>query len=129
MTMDLMPTILALTGTQKPQDLSFDGKNIRSVLLENKSLPQQRTVFWNWPRRNIAAVRRGPWKLVLKQSGIESPKLFNLEEDLGEHHNLANKYPDRVDQLTQTYKQWKQEVTAEATQEPDQNLSPPKWVQ
>ncbi len=129
MTMDLMPTILALTGTKKPKGLSFDGKSIRPVLLENQSLPKQRTVFWNWPRRNIAAVRQGPWKLILKQPGVDPPKLFNLDEDLGEQNNVASTYPGRVDQLTQIYDQWKQEVTEEATQQPDEKLSSPEWVQ
>lgn len=129
LTMDLVPTLLDLTGTEAPDSLSFDGRSLRPVLLDQDTLSGQRTVFWNWPRRGTAAVRHGRWKLVLKQPGVDTPKLFDLDADLGEQRDLADQHSGRVDRLTQRYHQWREDVTATATPQPSEKLTPPKWIQ
>jgi hypothetical protein len=40
-------------------------------------------------------MRRGPWKLRLNQE----VELYNLEDDLAESTNLAERYPDRVEAM------------------------------
>jgi arylsulfatase len=110
------------------EGLELDAVDLSPVLLEGQNLSETRTVFWNRRGRPLAAARRGNWKLVLEQGGHDTPKLFNLAEDRGEQHDLSEQYPERVEGLTKAYQQWKEEVTADATEQPDEQLEPPAWL-
>jgi arylsulfatase A-like enzyme len=61
---DLMPTMLDLASVPAPYGHELDGVSLRPVLLKGEALPE-RTLFWEF--RDRAAVRRGPWKLVVNQ--------------------------------------------------------------
>ncbi|MEM0970522.1 MAG: hypothetical protein AAGJ31_14295, partial [Verrucomicrobiota bacterium] len=63
---------------------------------------------------NITAIRQGPWKLALKPQSIgmgfneqpedlrsQEPRLYHLEEEIGEQTNRATEHPDLVERLTQ----------------------------
>jgi arylsulfatase A-like enzyme len=55
----------------------------------------------------ISAVRRGRWKLVVhRQKAPEKPELYDLAEDLGEKHNVADEHPDVVAGLLAVMKRW-----------------------
>jgi len=55
--------------------------------------------------RHLFAVRRGDWKLVLKEEG-GSTELYNLKRDVGEKQNLAVHEPDRVAELRGLFDRW-----------------------
>ena len=128
MTMDLMPTLLELSHTEKPAGLKLDGKSLVPVLLEGKGWEKERTVYWNWPHRGNRAIREGPWKLVLNEGGIDEPKLFNLARDLGEEDDLAGDYREKVERMRQQFAEWEREVAADATPQPKEKLTPPEWL-
>ena len=111
MTMDIFPTLLALTSALSPADVEVDGVNLLPVLLEGKELPG-RKLFWSYERRENQrekVVREGPWKLYIRG---EEKHLFNLAEDLSEQNNLIAAYPESVRTMEAAFAQWYEEVTA-----------------
>ncbi len=57
-------------------------------------------------------MREGPYKLVVDQSQNQRPNiyLFDLEEDLGEQHNIAKKNPKKLKSMLSDLSGWHQEV-------------------
>ncbi len=104
--MDLFATMASIAGAKPPAGLNLDGADLLPVLAESRKLPK-RTLFWRY--RKEKAVRKGPWKLLVQGDKV---RLFNLEEDLGEKENLANKRPDMVKQLEDELAAWEREVSA-----------------
>ncbi len=104
--MDLFATMASIAGAKPPAGLKLDGADLLPVLAESRKLPK-RTLFWRY--RKEKAVRKGPWKLLVQGDKV---RLFNLEEDLGEKENLANKRPDMVKQLEDELAAWEREVSA-----------------
>ena len=105
--LDLMPTMLALAGIPAPQDRPLDGVDLMPVL-QGKPLASPRQLFWNG-----VAMRDGTWKLMLnrKGRGQVSAELYQLSDDVGELRDLAAQYPDRVQQMKAALESWKQDVT------------------
>ena len=125
-TLDVMPTLLALVGpgggagavsagTEAMTLPPFDGVDLSPVLLRQEALAPRR-LFWGadgtfW---NGAAVRDGPWKLVIdRHEGTPGPPmLFDLDEDLGEQTDLAAAHPDRVERMLAALEAWRTDVGA-----------------
>jgi arylsulfatase A-like enzyme len=84
-TMDLLPTFASLAGAPALADL--DGHDIRPLLFQE---PNAKTPYKFL--RSAGSVRAGPWKLV-------KGELYNLDDDLGEKNNLAEKFPEKVKEL------------------------------
>jgi arylsulfatase A-like enzyme len=104
MTMDFFPTIARLAGAPLPARQKVDGLDISPLLMKGQQI-NKRTLFWR--KGNARAVRRGPWKLVVKGDQIE---LYNLDDDLGEKKNLATEQPELVVELTKALAEWEKEV-------------------
>jgi arylsulfatase A-like enzyme len=57
------------------------------------------------------AIRAGDWKLVeLDESG--EVELYNLEDDLGESHELSTEHPETRDRLLAELHAWQKELGA-----------------
>lgn len=121
MTIDLLPTLANWIGAELPADRKIDGLDIRPLITGG---PEARTphdaLYFYWGG-HLEAVRSGPWKLHLPHSyrtlagraggtgGIPTKyqqgqiglSLYNLEDDIGETTNLADKHPEVVEQLMQ----------------------------
>jgi len=102
--LDLMPTMLALAGVPAPEGHKLDGVSLVPVLLEGRSLGN-RKLFWNGK-----AMRDGPWKLIIDGKGTKGVGLYNLDKDVGEQHNLADEYPQRVEAMLEAIHAWKEDV-------------------
>lgn len=118
-TLDVMPTILALAGIEVPSGHQLDGKNLVPHLTEGTSIGE-RTLFWG--HGNSRAVRSGPWKLVVNAPGQKQPGLFHLDQDLAEKSDLATQEPERVKKMLAALKDWEADIAKTATPQPD---SPP----
>ena len=117
-TIDVMPTILALTGRKKKPARAFDGVDLSGVMLHGQS-SGPRQLFWKaggvfW---NGSAMRDGAWKLLIDryEKAPGPPMLFNLSDDLGETKDLAERYPERVESMKARLEAWIAEVTKGAT--------------
>ncbi len=106
---DLYPTILAMLGRKPQSGQKFDGISITPAL-HGKHLDRDAifTYFPHAPRvpdglPPSVTVHQGDWKLIrifFGRDGVRNAyQLYNLAEDIGEHNDLAAKYPERVRQL------------------------------
>jgi arylsulfatase A-like enzyme len=117
--MDVFPTLLKAAGGD-PSAYELDGLDLLPMLADGATLPQ-RDVFWEMGQQT--AVRRGPWKLVLKGQLVEGTPpeddvhLANLDQDLGERHNLQDRYPDLTAELTGAAQAWRAGIEARWQQE------------
>jgi arylsulfatase len=58
-----------------------------------------------WSHKGNHAIRDGDWKLVKTSEG--EWELYHISEDRAETANLADQYPERVEELT---KKWEAQV-------------------
>ncbi|MBN1340396.1 MAG: sulfatase [Bacteroidales bacterium] len=107
-TMDLLPTLAAITGSELPENLHLDGQDVSKLLFEPAKTQLPARPFYYWSRDGeIEAVRLGDWKLHIKKTrgwnkdeqGDFPVSLYNLKEDIGEQKNLAMDNPEKVEEL------------------------------
>ncbi len=112
-TMDLTATILAASGTEVPASARAEGVNLLPVWA-GKVPSIERTLFWrtSFAGFNQRAVRSGDWKLV--RDGAGHVFIFNLRNDPGERHDLANQRQDVARRLWPLIQVWEREVDREA---------------
>lgn len=120
-TMDLMPTICELTGTQLPEDRVYDGYDISPALLGTGKSP--RDVVFYYRGKQLYAVRKGDYKahfitqlcwgnsrtsllvtdpeieITNKPTILESPLLYNVNVDPSERFNIAAQHPEIVAEI------------------------------
>jgi arylsulfatase A-like enzyme len=100
---DYLPTIAEAAGVSLSQERKIDGVSLVNHLRSNKNNSLTReSIYWHFPHYRHAPgpysiIRRGPWKLIKFYEGKR--ELFNLDNDLGEKNNLANKMPEKVESL------------------------------
>ncbi len=86
--------------------------------------------------RPVSVVRQGDWKLhlyleewVLDGGRAElatngAVELYNLKEDIGERHNLANSHPEQRDRLLDDLLAWQRAVGAPIPHQPNPTYAP-----
>lgn len=95
-TMDFLPTIAALAGADLSALPQIDGHDIGPLLRGQKGATSRTEHFLYYTSRGkIAGVRRGPWKLLLKEG------LFHVEHDVSEQWDISKQHPELVAELTQ----------------------------
>jgi arylsulfatase A len=105
LSMDIFPTISKLAQAPISQDLELDGVNFSDVLLKGEKL-RERTVFFRFKKFKVA--RKNQWKYLAEG---EQEYLFDLENDLGERNNLAERYPNIFKELIEAFEIWEDNVT------------------
>ena len=112
---DLVPTLLDLTGTPHPKGTKFDGESLPGVLLGKSTASRKAPIYFRRPPDRDAfygdndlpdlAVRDGQWKFLCEFDGTE-PELYDMEKDRGETKNLAAQHPDLVKKFTKACIAW-----------------------
>ena len=110
---DIAPTIMELAGGKWPK--VYDGKpmpNSPGISLvpafEHDGLIKHDYLFWL--HDNNRAIRVGNWKLVAQKN--QTWELYDLNSDRSETKNLANEYPDKVNELTNLWDRCVEEYKA-----------------
>jgi arylsulfatase len=97
---DIVPTLLELTGAKKPATIKgfavppAPGRSFVPVLAKDVTVPHD---FLWWEHEGNRAIRAGDWKLVTLAKGAW--ELYDLTTDRGEAHNLAAARPDKAREL------------------------------
>lgn len=93
---DLPATCAELAGAPAPR--ATDGISIVPALTGGRQ-PRHEYLYWEFHERGFhQAARMGPWKAV--RFGRRRPiELYNLEEDIGEKHDVAARHPGVVKQM------------------------------
>ncbi|QDU62576.1 Arylsulfatase [Planctomycetes bacterium Pan216] len=143
MTIDLLPTIAYLTGAKLP-DHTIDGKNIWPLMAGEPNAKSPQEAYYFYYGKQLQGIRQGKWKLhfphpyrslkgepgkdgtpspyVQKKTGVE---LYDLDADIGEREDVANKYPDVVARLKTLGDQMRAELGDSATKQKGAGARPP----
>lgn len=104
--LDILPTAVALAGGKLPADDKIDGVNLIPYLTsENRGTPHD-VLYWR-EGKNFA-IRKGKWKMV--RIPDEPVQLFDLDKDIGESKNLADGNADVVKELQADLQKWNAEL-------------------
>lgn len=139
---DFLPTFLELTGA-KPLNQPMDGTSIVPLLTGQGAFPTDRALYWYLPtyfeaiepgylQKDPPADFRGTpccvmqknnWKLIefFEDQHLE---LYNLAQDLGEAHNLAEPESARAAAMLAEMKAWQKDVKAFIPTEPNPAFRP-----
>jgi arylsulfatase len=108
---DLMPTVLELTGATYPETHRGEalpplpGRSLGPVFEGREPEPRQALFLQYGPNRAVIA---GDWKLV---SAFNRPwQLYRLDADRTELNDLADEQPDKVKALDALYRRWCRDV-------------------
>lgn len=99
--MDLLSTFASLANVSLPKDPIYDGENVSNLFFNPDFMTKERVFFYRW-MDELHGVRSGNWKLMVKtpfKPIFDKPKLYNLSEDIGEYHDVAEQYPDVAEKL------------------------------
>jgi arylsulfatase A-like enzyme len=111
-TIDLLPTIAAITRTPLPAGSKIDGVDISPLLRGDAKSPREEFLYYN--RERPAGIRQGDWKLLVNPGNSGNTMLFNLADDLGEKNNLAGEKPELVARLRRRMTELNAAIAAEA---------------
>ncbi len=142
-TMDLLPTIAKLVGAELPVDRIIDGHDVWPLMSGQEKSKSPCKSFAYYRGRRLDAVRYGRWKLHFShpyititrpgedgergtaQQGHVERSLFDLENDVGETTNVADRHPDVVRRLTDLAEQFRNDLGDSATGRRGKNLRSP----
>jgi uncharacterized sulfatase len=96
---DLLPTLAELAGAASAMPAGLDGISLVSTLTEQGTQVDHDYLYWAFYEQGGGeAIRRGDWKAV-RQPQHSPLRLYQLNHDAGEHHNLAAEFPQVVREL------------------------------
>jgi arylsulfatase len=104
---DVMPTLLEVTGTRYParynghELVPLQGRSF-APRFQGRSLRRAGPLFWEYVGNR--AVNDGRWKLVANYK--EAWELYDLESDRSETRNLAASQPERVQRMAAQWDAW-----------------------
>jgi len=133
---DFLPTILEMAGVSIPVEDDVDGVSLLP-LLGGEGAPARSTLYWHfpaylqadqsvegpWRTTPVGAIRKGDWKLIefFEDGRLE---LYNLRDDIGEEHDLADEMPEKVTELHADLVAWRRRVDAPVPTEPNPEYRP-----
>lgn len=106
---DFLPTVSEAANISLPDDRPIDGESLLPLLTQKSSLGRD-AIYWHFPHYRgevvpYSIIRKGDWKLIKRYEG-KTFELFNLKEDIGEKHELAEKMPAKVKELDTQLNVW-----------------------
>jgi arylsulfatase A len=143
-TMDILPTIVKLTGAQLPIH-RIDGKDIWPLMTGVPGARSPHKAFFYYRGFALEAIRSGRWKLHLPHSyrtlaerqggtggrpvryeqGEIGRALFDLENDIGEQHDVSAQHPDVVERLLVLADKMREDLGDSAKKMTGKNRRPP----
>jgi arylsulfatase A-like enzyme len=119
---DLVPTLLDITGSPHAVGAKYDGESLAGILLGKSADSRKAPIYFRRPPDRDSfygdndlpdlAIRDGKWKFLCEYDGSE-PELFDMEKDRGETSNLAKLNPELVKPLTAKLLDWNKGIPAD----------------
>ena len=129
MTIDILPTVAGLIGAELPEH-RIDGKNIWPLMAGEKDAKSPHEAYFMYYGKQLQAIRSGRWKMHFPHGyrtlagkpggtgGIPSAykqdkiglALFDLEKDIGETTDVADKHPEVVAHLSELADEMRQDL-------------------
>jgi arylsulfatase A-like enzyme len=126
---DILPTIAQIVGFPLPKN-EIDGKSILPLLSGEENAKSPRKFHYYFQINELQAIRQGKWKLHIPHSYESVDKtnagkdgrrgkyeqktielsLFDLENDPSEQNNIAEKYPEIVENLKKEIERFDKEI-------------------
>jgi arylsulfatase A-like enzyme len=140
--MDLLPTIAKLAGSNAPMDRIIDGKDIWPLMSGARNARTPHEVYYGYWGQELQALRSGNWKLHLdhkyltpKPAGGDSKPgklgtnetglaLYDLANDIGEKRNVADEHPDVLARLQSLVEQARDDLGDSLTRRTGRNRRP-----
>jgi arylsulfatase A-like enzyme len=144
MTIDILPTVAKLAGAELPKH-PIDGLDIWPLISGKPNAKSPHEAFYFYWDEHLQAIRSGRWKLHFPHSystladkpggkdgkpalytETETPlALFDLESDIGETMNVANKHPEVVRRLEALADKARADLGDSATKQKGKGIRPP----
>ncbi|MCG8479688.1 MAG: sulfatase [Spirochaetales bacterium] len=113
---DFYPTMLEAAGLPLRPEQHRDGVSLMPLLKGGPSLGRD-ALFWHYPHYGNqggtpgSSILMHPWKLIefYEDNHVE---LYHLEDDPGEHIDLAESEPERTREMRNRLKSWREEKGA-----------------
>ena len=111
--MDLLPTLLETLNIQHPGQqykgrelVPLRGKSILPYLQQQQAHIHAEDHITGWELFGQKALRKGAWKALFipAPNGPNKWQLYNLREDVGETEDLAEHYPEKLQELLADWK-------------------------
>jgi arylsulfatase len=111
--MDLLPTFLAVAGTQHPGKrykgqsvLPPEGVSLLPLLYGESKEVHAADEIHGWELFGYRGVRQGDWKIVWDQALPAAERhwsLYNIKDDFSEQHDVAAANPDKYAQMQKAW--------------------------
>lgn len=110
-----------------------DGASLVPLLAGGTRIDRN-AIYWHYPHYANqggfpgGAIRMGDWKLIER---FEDGRvhLYNLRLDIGEREDLADQYPQRVEEMRRKLHAWYQQVDAKFLEPKGDNQNPWRPIQ
>lgn len=126
---DLLPTFCELADVKLPAR-TLDGASIAGFLQGDEQVDRATPLYWHYIHalgRPRAALRQGDWMILGnwragtpqtvaagKTAELAIFELFNLREDIGQKHNLAESHPEKLRELSKLLNEKYRDVQGQA---------------
>ncbi|GIR57018.1 MAG: arylsulfatase [Candidatus Neomarinimicrobiota bacterium] len=115
-TLDLYPTLIAMTGNEISNQEELDGLNIKNTFVNNE--PVRHDIHY-YRQDTLIGIRHKEWKMYIKDPNPwnddltekDIPVLYNIEHDPSEKYNVTSKHSDIVDRIVTLSEEHIQKVT------------------
>jgi arylsulfatase A-like enzyme len=137
---DFYPTLLEVTGTNRPENYTLDGVSFAPLLNAPGDSLDRPSLFWHFPcylqgsgdphggpfrTTPAGAIRMGRWKLIeWFETGRQ--ELYYLHDDIGEQDDLSKSHEDKRKELHDAMLAWRKEVNAPVPTTPNPQYDPTK---
>ena len=121
--LDILPTVAKLAESELPDDRIYDGYDLSSVFSGESNNPRNEMIYYHSTR--IFAARQGDYKLHFYQNNpagypekmeeFTVKKLYNLQHDPAEKHDVAERYPEIVKEIEEMVARHQATVTLVAS--------------
>jgi arylsulfatase A-like enzyme len=131
---DIYPTFLEIAGQDAPDEYPLDGASLVPLFRDAGATLPREAIFQHfpgylgsggntWRTTPVSLIQVGPWKLMefLEDNRLE---LYNLEDDLGERENLAERMPDKTEALYASLLAWRKAIKAPMPTKNDPRKTP-----